>query len=89
MGDAVMPAPQYDTRRAIGSTAMTPRESAIMDAWDDGLSIDQVAAATGYPRKTVGDIVSVYGNPGNDWQAAIRAASAELVARVAQVGGRF
>ena len=42
MGDAVMPAPQYDTRRAIGSTAMTPRESAIMDAWDDGVArLDQ------------------------------------------------
>ena len=89
MGETAVPALQYDTRRAIGSTAMTPRESAIMDAWDDGLSIDQVAAATGYSRKTVGDIVSVYGNPGNDWQAAIRAASARLVARVAQVGGRF
>lgn len=89
MGEADGPVPQYDTRRPIGSTAMNPRESAIMDAWDDGLSMDQVAAATAYPRKAVGDIVSVYGNPGNDWQAAIRAASAQLVARVAQVGGRF
>lgn len=65
----------------------TPQENRIMDLWDGGLSIKQIAAQTGLRKKTVETTVSYYHGRAEQrlQEASIRAGSAALLAAIQQV----
>ena len=65
----------------------TPQENRIMDLWDGGLSIKQIAAQTGIRLHKVEHIVSCFSgrNEQRVAEASIRAGSAALLAAIRQV----
>ena len=60
--------------------SLTPREAEVMDLWDAGLSIEEIATTTGKSRSGVEALTSTYGFEGKDvmTDAAIRSGSAAL-----------
>ncbi len=65
----------------------TPQENRIMDLWDSGLSISQIAEQTGIGRHKVENTVSYYHGRAEQrlQEASIRAGSAALLAAIQQV----
>lgn len=65
----------------------TPQENRIMDLWDGGLSIRQIADQTGIRQHKVENTVSYFSGRADQriHNAAMRAGSAALAAAIAQV----
>lgn len=65
-------------------------EQRIMALVDQGLSVDQVVARTGYSRKTVERTAARLRVGSNSaWEAAVRSGSQALARACARTGGRF
>jgi hypothetical protein len=61
--------------------SLTPREAEVMDLWDAGASLDDIATATGKSRAGVEALTSTYAFEGRDitGEAALRKGSAALI----------
>jgi DNA-directed RNA polymerase specialized sigma24 family protein len=65
----------------------TPQETRILDLWDGGLSIKQIAAETGIRSKTVENTVSYFHGRHEQrvQEGLIRKGSMDLLAAIRQV----
>ena len=65
----------------------TPQENRIMDLWDGGLSINQIADQTGIRLHKVQNTIAYYHGRAEQrvQEASIRAGSAALLAAIQQV----
>lgn len=62
-----------------------PQEQAIMDAWDEGKSEEQIAAELGLSLGWVERAVHVYAEKGTDrWHLAVRPATQRLLDAIAR-----
>lgn len=69
-------------KRAIGSDAMDDRSRRIMQMWDDGMSIERIAAELGKPRTAIEGVVSLFHYKPCAFEAMIRRGSADLAAAI-------
>ncbi|MEQ5789047.1 hypothetical protein J3454_14215 [Erythrobacter sp. NFXS35] len=62
--------------------SLTPREAEVMDLWDAGCTVEEIAIATGKSQAGVAALTSTYSFEGRDitHEAAVRKGSADLAA---------
>ena len=74
--------------RSVGSDGLNVGERSILDLWDDGWSIQRIAA-TGISRKYVKDTISLYDSvdEARDLQRSAVVGSQLLAAAVIAAGG--
>lgn len=67
--------------------SLTPQETRIMDLWDGGLSIKEIAGQTGIRQRKVENTVSHYCGRADKrvHEASVRKGSAALLAAIQQV----
>jgi hypothetical protein len=67
--------------------SLTPQESTVLDLWDQGFSMQMIAAQTGLKRDNVARILSCFDGSQDQrvQEASIRAGSAALLAAIQQV----
>ena len=67
---------------------MAKAEMLVMDMWDAGKSREMIVAATGFNNKRVETILSTFLARDDDWEGALRRASAQLHNRMVELGVR-
>jgi DNA-directed RNA polymerase specialized sigma24 family protein len=69
----------------LNSHGMEPQEEAIMDLWDEGLSVPEIARSLGLPDSRVQSVTNNYAdNCRSDlWAYHARRASADLARAIA------
>ena len=74
------------------ASGLQGQEIDIIRLWDDGLSIERIAAQLGKKHRRVLDIVTRFsGGPDQsdrEWRDDLRGASAQLLVAITQVHGR-
>lgn len=67
---------------------MVKAEILVMDMWDSGKSREMIVEATGFTSDRVASILSTFLARDDDWQGALRSASAQLHNRMVELGVR-
>lgn len=70
----------------LNSHGLEPQEEAIMDLWDEGLSLDQIAARLNVPVSRVAFVARTFADtcPSDRWAIHARMATAALATALAR-----
>lgn len=77
--------------RPIGHDGLTPAERTILAKWDDGASIEQIIALTGFTRSAVSRCIATFDCDEGERRFLARAirGSKLLLAAIGASGGQF
>lgn len=89
VGHGLMALPHYPCKRRGHArhnpgTGLTPRETTIMDLWDQGRSAQAIERQLGLPKDTAANIISIYDGKADlrTHRTAMARASAQLAAAI-------